>query len=371
MGRDTVFTMKVLYVSHLRENSGHSKAAQENILALDAVGVDVVPRTIKLNKNKGFVPQRILELEAKSSQGCTHVIQHVLPHHMEYNGNFKNVGYFVYETFGLNKQASSWKSKLGLMDEVWVGNISTQLEISELKTRVVPHPTDISKYSKDYQKPNIDVANGGYIFYTIADLNKRKNLSALIRAFHLAFTPNEPVSLIIKTSKYGHSPEETAKIVQRSCSEIKSAMKLYRNDYDYHQEIILSARFTDEQVYGLHQYGNCFVNTSHGEGFSLPTFDAFGFNKQVIVPNDSIMYDYPKCNGVYKFDVKHDSIIGYDDTFFEIGTAREDWLSPSIKDIVRCMKEAYLERDAVIHPRYLEKYSYESIGNLMKDYLER
>lgn len=364
-------SIKVLYISHLRENSGWSKAAQENILALDSVGINVVPRTIKLNQTNGFVPQRILELENQSSKNCTHVIQHVLPHHMEYNGNFKNVGYFVYETFGLSKQASSWYSKLGLMDEVWIGNQSTALEISAYKTKIVPHPTDITKYNKEYQKPQIDVLNGGYTFYTIADLNKRKNLSALIRAFHLEFTPNEPVSLVIKTSKYGSSPKDTADSVIASCNEIKKAMKLYRDVNDYHQEIILTSHFTDEQIYGLHQYCDCYVNTSHGEGFSLPMFDAFGFNKQLIVPSLSTMYEFPKCNGVYKFEVNQDSIIGYDDTFFEIGTARESWLTPNIKSLARCMRKAYETRNVKIQDRYLEKYSHTSIGNMMKDYLER
>lgn len=364
-------SIKVLYVSHLRENSGHSKAAQENILALDAAGVEVVPRTIKLNQNQGFVPNKILELETRSSQGCTHVIQHLLPHHMEYNGNFKNIGYFVYETFGLNKQPCSWYSKLGLMDEIWVGNQTTAMEISAFKTKIVPHPTDINKYNKEYNKPNIDVLDGGYTFYTIADLNKRKNLSALIRAFHLAFTPNEPVSLVIKTSKYGYSPKESAEAVIASCNEIKTAMKMYRNISDYHEEVILTSHFTDEQIYGLHQYCDCFVNTSHGEGFSLPTFDAFGFNKQIIVPNLATMYEFPKCNGVYKFEVTQDSIIGYDDTFFEIGGAREEWLSPSIKSIARCMRDAYNARGIKIQPRYIEKYSHQNIGLMMKDYLER
>ena len=364
-------SIKVLYISHLRENSGHSKAAQENILALDSVGVNVVPRTIKLNTTDGFVPQKILELENQSSNGCTHVIQHLLPHHMEYNGNFKNVGYFVYETFGLTTQACSWYSKLGLMDEIWVGNQSTQLELPKYKTRIVPHPTDISKYTKKYHQPKIDVTEGGFKFYTIVDLNKRKNLSALIRAFHLEFTPNEPVSLIIKTSKYGLNPQEAAEAIVHSCDEIKNAMKLYRTKEDYHQEIILTSRFSDEQIYGLHQYCDCYVNTSHGEGFSLPTFDAFGFNNQVIVPDVPSMYEFPKCNGVYKFDVTQDSIIGYDDTFFEIGSAREDWLSPNIKSIARCMRDAYNARGIKIHPQYIEKYSQENIGLMMKDYLER
>ena len=85
--------MKVLFIGVYKDGTGWGNAAQHYILALDAAGVDVVPRAIKLNNRNAEVPQRILQLEKKSSKGCTHVIQNVLPHHMEYSGDFeKNIG---------------------------------------------------------------------------------------------------------------------------------------------------------------------------------------------------------------------------------------------------------------------------------------
>lgn len=364
-------SIKVLYVSHFRENSGHSKAAIEHMLALDSVGIEVVPRCIKLNNSVGIVPKRILELENKSSQGCTHIIQHILPHHMEYHGCFKkNIGYFVYETFGLKNQMSSWYAKLQLMDEIWCANESTICEIDDVvKTRCVPHPTDISKYTKDYIKPNIEPANGNFKFYTICDLNKRKNLVDTVRAFHLAFQPHEPVTLLIKTSKYGVSPEQVCNAVSNDFDHIKKNMKLYRDVENYHKEIILSMSMTDEQIYGFHQYCDCFINTSHGEGFSIPTFDAFGFGKRIIIPKATAMYDFPSSNGVYKYNYSDDSIIGYDDTFFELGSARETWIIPNVQDISHCMRFAYEERDQKPLQRQMNKYSYENIGNKMKELL--
>ena len=91
--------MKVLYLGYYRDGTGWAKAAQNYILALDSVGIDVVPRYVKLNDINGQIDERISELETKSDKGCDFVIQHLLPHHMDFNGNFKkNIALYVTET---------------------------------------------------------------------------------------------------------------------------------------------------------------------------------------------------------------------------------------------------------------------------------
>ena len=113
--------MKVLYIGVYKDGTGWAHAAQDYILALDAAGIDVVPRAIKQSSLMAEVPDRILELEKKSAHGCNVVIQNVLPHMMEYSGGFeKNIGLYFTETDGYRE--SSWPGKLSLMDELWVPN---------------------------------------------------------------------------------------------------------------------------------------------------------------------------------------------------------------------------------------------------------
>ena len=81
--------MKVLYLGNWRDGTGWGNAAQGYILSLDAAGIDVVPRHIKLNDREIEVPERILELERRSHKNCDVVIQHVLPHYLDYNGSEK------------------------------------------------------------------------------------------------------------------------------------------------------------------------------------------------------------------------------------------------------------------------------------------
>ena len=81
--------MKVLYIGCYRDGTGWGNAATNYILAMDAAGIDVVPRPVKLNQNQISVTKRILELEEKDSFGCDVCIQHTLPHLMDYAPKFK------------------------------------------------------------------------------------------------------------------------------------------------------------------------------------------------------------------------------------------------------------------------------------------
>src|SRR5688500_657259 len=107
--------MKVLYIGPYKDGTGWAHAAHENILSLDAAGVDVVPRPFKLNDVNGEVSPRIIELEGKSDKGCDIVIQNCLPHHTDYNGHFeKNIAYYFTETSHFKN--SAWAERLNLLD---------------------------------------------------------------------------------------------------------------------------------------------------------------------------------------------------------------------------------------------------------------
>ena len=50
----------------------------------------------------------------------------------------------------------------------------------------------------------------------------------------------------------------------------------------YKQEAVLSSRIPEQDLYGLHQYCDCFICPSHGEAWSIPSFDAMAFGNTPI-----------------------------------------------------------------------------------------
>ena len=48
--------MKVLYIGHYKDgDTGWANASKDTVLAMDAAGIDIVPRALKLNEAPCFI----------------------------------------------------------------------------------------------------------------------------------------------------------------------------------------------------------------------------------------------------------------------------------------------------------------------------
>lgn len=374
--------MKILYLAVYRDGSGWAEHAQRNILALDRVGVEVIPRCIKLNNVKGEVHPRILELEGKSDKGCSIVIQHLLPHLLEYSGGFeKNIAIYCTETTHFH--GVGWSDFLNMMDEAWVpcSDILKAAEKSGVNTphHIIPIPHDTPIYKKDYEEFNIPILKDHFIFYFIGDFTtKRKNLQALLRAFHTEFDPGEPTSLIIKSNIYNKSTEEIDQKLREYCDEVKRGLKLYPKLSDYKSEIFINQRLSNEDVYKLHKTCDCFVMPSYGESWCIPAFDSVGFGNQVIYNNVGGMRELSEENiGEPISNVLEPIFDMQEGTFPELFLSDEEWRNIDINELRGAMRQVYKlgkeekEKNKEDGLNFIERYSFEKIGKQMKKLLEK
>lgn len=370
--------MKVLYISVYRDGTGYGRAATDNILALDAAGVDVVPRPLKLNNHTTTVPERVLELEGKSPSGADFVIQHTLPSMMEYNGGFKaNIAMYCSETS--NFLSSNWSFKLNCMDLAIVPSDQMIDAAKESKVLIpvkkIPYPTNVAKFERSYKPIPLDKLDGSFTFYTIAEMGKRKNLKAILQAFHTEFMPYEPVNLLIKTHKFGVSSEECKKHIEADCSSIKKWLKLYPKENFYKKEIIMTDILAEESLYRLHTTCDCFVSASYGEAWALPAFDALGFGKTPIVTNWGGFKEYINNDTGWLVDCVQEQVFGINDSADNLYTGRETWASVSISHLRKCMREAYTnkvlrEQKAELGMEKVYDFSYNKVGSLIRKELE-
>lgn len=361
--------MKVLWIGNPLDGTGWSQACINYVLSLDSVGVDVVLRSIKLNNNTVKVPQRIKELLAKDSKGCDICVQQVLPHMMDYNGRFKkNIGLLFSEMSNFSNNI--WVDKLNLMNEVWVPSDSCIRDCCESGVnstiRKIQHPHDISKYSQSYEPFSL---GSGFKFYFIGEFNRRKNISALIKAFNIAFSRDDDVELIIKTNV---SPD----VFNKFSTEIKSGLRLYDSINKYKQEILINEYFTDEEIMRLHASCDCFVMPSYGEGWNIPAFDAMAMGKTPIVTEGTGMDEYIS-NKFTGFTVRSidEASFGMMDSLPLLHTAVERCKSVSTLTLAKTMRLVYeykTLREQVSNQGidYAMNFTYEFIGNRIKKILE-
>ena len=94
---------------------------------------------------------------------------------------------------------------------------------------------------------------------------ERKNLKALLRAFHAEFDPSEPVNLFIKTS--GVKMQD----LQQYANQIKAGLKIRGQ---YIEEIFVSGMMDEKDYYGVLSQCSCLVVPSRAEG---PRLGGYGF----------------------------------------------------------------------------------------------
>ena len=374
--------MKVLYIGHYKEFGGWAQAATDNILALDKVGVDVVCRNVTLTQDKQNIDPRLLEIEKKTTEDCDICIQHVLPHHLVGSDSFKkNIAFMETETLSIKHLP--WVEHLKQVDQVWVANIDSRQTLVDggiESVKVVPHTCKMEKYKKQYRDISIPDTENSFKFYYIGDVNDRKNIESIITCFYSEFDKSEQANLILKVKKFGHSPEQTSKLVDAIASKVKTSLRMHDNITEYKKLVIISDEVSDEDIFAIHKHMDCFICPSHGEAWSIPSFDAMCFG------NTPICSDF---GGPKEFIDKSSWRTGHlargvfsvckcsDAAFPDIFTGREYWFQPCERNIREQMRKyfeswknnpiMYKSRNQAAGLKRAENYSYENIGKCMKE----
>lgn len=365
--------MKTLFIGHYKEGSGWSNASINSLLAMDKVDLDVVARNIKLTNSQHKIDHKIMMMENRDLSNIDICVQNVLPHHIVATNKFKkNIAYFVGESNTL--KYNSWLYYLKLVDEVWVPNNTLKNSLQKdgiQNVKMVPYAFNLEKYStKPEGKINFKQGNT-FKFYYVGELNDRKNIESIIRCFHSEFDRYEPVSLILKLKKFGANNEDLRKHVENMCDVIKKELRIYNSVDDYREEIIITEDLTDEQIKALHLSCDCFVCPTHGEGWSIPSFEAMCYGKTPICSNEGGPKEYIDPNNKNTgslIDGVYDVCNHTDPAFSHIFTGKEEWFHPSESEIKKAMRYYYEHRNQSNDGLECgKKFSYENVGELIKE----
>lgn len=365
--------VKVLFIGPYKDRFGLGRAAIDWILALDAAGVDVVARPVRVGLPEATPPPRLLELEARDARGADVVIQDTIPDHYDYDGRFaRNVGMYFLEADGIG--SPSWVRAINSLGEAWVPcRHNAQASVHSGVTvplAVIPCAADMTRFERDYRPlPFRDRLGDSFVFYSIGEMNRRKNFAALIQAFHLEFDPGEPVDLVLKTSGIG------AAEFRKSVDAIKAAMNLYPAARHYRREVLLTDPLSDDEMCRLHRSCDCYVGPGYGEGWGIPAFDAMAMGRTPICTRFGAYLDYLSDETGWLVDGHMVPVTSMASVHPEVYTARQSWCSISIDGLRRAMRQAYEDRplgrekaSAGMERAY--EYSYAAVGRRMKGLLE-
>jgi glycosyltransferase involved in cell wall biosynthesis len=370
--------LNVLFCGHYLEKTGWGFASRGYLKALNRTGHNIIARPVKPNPNnpEAELDEELRELSGKPLKNIDISIQHVLPHYFNYDGRLKkNIGILITES--KNWFHSGWYRYANMMDEIWFPNFESFCSAKQNRVTVpcdvVPHAFDINLFNKDWEPLKVPHTDGNFKFYFIGEHSRRKRISAALQAFHLAFKPNEPVSFIIKANKPNISVIECRKDLEKLCSEVKHALKLYPQIHQYLHELLITDYLDFSQIMGLHETGNCFISGTMGEAWLIDAFLAMGMGNQVITSNCDGPADYlAHYEHGYLIKGHYQPATGMLDTFPNLCTGYDELFNIDINRMARAMRLAYDKGPIKTREagwKQAEKYSYESVGKIMKELL--
>ena len=220
-----------------------------------------------------------------------------------------NIGY----TAGIETTAISptWFEPLQMMDKVIVPSnhskttiVDTLFSNPQGQQFKVTTPIEVVSFPfKEVTEEPLELnLTSSKNFLAVCQWSARKNLDTLLETFYKTFKDESDVGLVLKINLTSDN-EIDKSLVRQRLAEFKqkfadSKCKTY----------LLHGSLTEGQMKSLYRNPKivAIVNTSHGEGFGLPLFEAAENDLPVIAPNWSGHLDFLTVDGKEMFsDVKY------------------------------------------------------------------
>jgi len=176
----------------------------------------------------------------------------------------------------------------------------------------------------------------GFLFYTIGTWSARKAPERVVAAFLEAFTADDPVTLVVKTSRNDVTRARRrwwAGFRMRYPSPRAALAELVAR-YPRPPRIVCIADETlsDDEMLALHEQGDCFVSLARTEGWGLGAFEATRLGKPVVMTGYGGQRDF--------LDPELSQLLGYtmvpvDEPIWRRNyRAGDRWAEPSLAEAV-------------------------------------
>ena len=279
-----------------------------------------------------------------------HLVPEYFPRWIQQEPGKKIIGYTTWETSELPKH---WAAILNQLDRLWVpcewnrdvfqrGGVTVPIDViphilpSAQPKVVTPPPAQLSEIPKDH-----------YVFYSVGVWSKRKANHLLLEAYWKAFSANDPVTLVLKTSQadstnaksYGPRPLRFLASVKRRYKKLSKAFPNRPNT------LLIAEENTPElTMEAIHQRGDCYVALPHAEGWGLGAFEAVNKERPVIMTSYGGQLDFLPEEHAYR--VAYELIAVDDPANAQAYAKTQQWAKPDVKHASSLMKNVFANQDA-------------------------
>lgn len=271
-----------------------------------------------------------------------------------------NIGFWAWE---LEEFPQDWVPVIDLLDEIWAPSRFVQNAIQKVTTKPVtlmPECVELPVFetrARDYFGLEEDLCLFIFTFDFLSYID-RKNPTAAVRAFHIAFPRgNERAGLVIKVMNGDESDDRWKTMI----AEIDEDKRIK----------VINEKMSRGDSLALMNCCDCFVSLHRSEGFGRGPAEAMLLGKPVIVTAYSGNIDYTLPDNSFLVDYDLVDVQGHQYVYGE----GQVWADPNVHHAAEHMKTVYhdpaiaaqVARKGQAHIR--EKLSARHIGELMVERL--
>ena len=205
----------------------------------------------------------------------------------------------------------------------------------------------------------------GYNFCFVGELSKRKNITAILRAFHTEFHPSENVNLLLKINKPGFSGPECLKLFNESHGAIKAGLKLRKK---YKEPIVIAEYLSYINLLSIMSQCHCFVSASYGESWCQPALDSLAMGLNLLYTEGTGTDEFAQVHGAQPIKSHKTPCFGAVETLLEIYSGYDSWKEIDIESLMFGMRNMYEQRNNQDRKKIAESvrcFDYKEIGRQM------
>ncbi len=323
--------------------SGYGDAADRLVRAVREAGMRVEYRGWSPDRERGSGVHRHRRdpLPDERAPRDAPTIAHVVPENYPgVRAAYRRGPLIAHTTWETDQVPQHWPELLNGVDRVIVPTEWNRavFEASGIETPVVvvPHVA-CDPVPGDGGVP-LGLPDDVVVFYTIARWDQRKAPAAVIRAFLEAFTADDPVALVVKTSPRAQFPPpkdwgDKSPLFGTTLLEIVRITRQYPHPPLIRVEV---EDWAPARVAGLHTRGDCYVSLSHGEGWGLGAFDAAAYGNPIVMTGWGGQLAFLDPDTAYLVDydlepVRHHSPRSY--------SPHQHWAVPRLEHAIALLRE--------------------------------
>ena len=336
---------------------GYAVAAKRYFLALAQSGIPVTwtPMVENARGRLGYKPSKTMQyqdselapycsLEIDYDTVIVHTTPEYFPMWIERERGKRIIGCTVWETDLLPRH---WKKLLNSVDALtvpckWNRKVFFEDGIT-VPIHVVPHIAlepcnDVAAWP--------GVSSEDFVFYSINVWTNRKCMWSTIEAYLNAFCVDDPVCLIIKTSKLDYSiaaPWWARHLGYRNTTLSKAHFEEILARYPKPAKIVfLDEVLSDLDMRQLHQRADCYLSLCRSEGWGMGAFDACAYGNEVIMTGYGGQLDYLPPHLAHLVDFR---LIAVKDPYpWSQADSRGLWAEPDVKHASTIMRKVFEDR---------------------------